>query len=145
MLIFFGLHGARHWVRLIGMKLRFRFLAARFALTALVLFQVEGLWASSTCSMEMPAATQVTDAAFPADDCAMGQPGHSHEHDGQDSKGPDCPLMPAGAASCVGAAVLLPSSAAPSLGTAEDELPTASSDHAKDLLLAVFLLRPPIA
>lgn len=128
------------------MKLRFRFLAALFALVGLFLFQVEGLWASSACSeMEMPAASQVADAGSHPEACPMGEPGHSHEQDGKGHQGPVCPLMPAGPTSCVGGVALLSSSDEPDLGIAEDEFSTASSDHAKDLLLAVSLLRPPRA
>lgn len=129
------------------MKLRVRFLAALFALSALILFQVEGLWASSACSTEMetPVAAQTAGADSHSEACPMGQPGQAHEHDGQGSQGPDCPLMPTGAASCVGGVALLPSSDEPALGPAVDELSLASSSHAKDLLLAVSLLRPPQA
>lgn len=129
------------------MKLRFRFLAALFALSALILFQVEGLWASSACSseMEMPVAAQAANADSHPEACPMGQPGQSHEHDGQGSQGPDCPLMPAGTASCIGGVALLSSSSEPASGPVEDELSFGSSDHAKDLLLAVSLLRPPQA
>lgn len=127
------------------MKRRSRLLAALFALSALVLFQAEGLWASSACppEMEMPRASEPASADSPCEACPTGESGHSHERDENGSKAPDCPLMPAGAASCVGGIALLPSSSAPALVTVEDEHLVASSDHAKDLLLAVSLLRPP--
>lgn len=129
------------------MRFRFRLLAALFALSALFLLQVEGLWASSACSgeMEMPVAAQSTDAVPHAEACPMDERAQPHEHDGQSSRGPSCPLMPSGAASCIGGIAVLPSSAAPALGPAEDERSLASSDHATDLLLAVALLRPPRA
>lgn len=131
------------------MNSRFRGLAALLALLALSLFWVEGLWASM-CSadmeMEMPVAAQATDAGAPAaPPMARGQTGQSHEQDGKGSQAPDCPLTAAGAASCTGAVALAPSSAVPSVVAAADEFAVASSDHAKDLLLAISLLRPPRA
>lgn len=129
------------------MKVRFRFLAALFALSALVLFQVEGLWASAACSMEMemPAASEIAATESHPENCSMGESRHSQEQEDRDSQSPHCPLVPVGAASCVGGVALLSSSHVPVLRTAEDERSITSSDHAKDLLLAVFLLRPPQA
>lgn len=132
------------------MKLHFRLLAALFALSALIQFQVEGLWASSSCSVEMempvPAGSEISDhTESHLASCSTGESGHSREQDGKKPHGPDCSLMLVDAASCMGVAALLPSSAKPDSGPVEDELPLASSDHAKDLLLAVSLLRPPQA
>lgn len=129
------------------MKARFRILAALFALSSLVLLQVEGLWASSACppEMEMPMESHPADAGAEAPHCPLGEPGHSHEQDREGSEPPACPLMPAGAASCVGGALMPPTADQPAPGTAEDEFSPAASDHAKDLLLAVSLLRPPRA
>jgi hypothetical protein len=122
-------------------KFRFRFLAA---LMALALFQVEGLWASSMCmaEMEMPAASQMADADPQSE---AYQPGHPHEQDRTGSKAPACPLMPGGVASCEAGIALLPFSVAPDLGPTEGERAGGFTDHAKDLLLAVYLLRPPKA
>lgn len=118
------------------MKPRFRFLAALFALTALVLLQGEVLWASSSCAsdMEMEMGMDAPAAAHP----------DTHAPD-RGTEAPPCPLMPSGAASCVAAALMLPSADAPPPGAPEPELAVAASDHAKDLLLAVSLLRPPRA
>lgn len=129
------------------MNPRFRALSALFALIALLLFQVEALWASSACSMEtdMAAAAQPVDAASHSDAAQPVQADHPHGQHGSGSQAPECPLMPAGTASCVGGVAVLGPSAAPALHFAESRLPLASSDHAKDLLLAVSLLRPPQA
>lgn len=131
------------------MKRRLRLAGALFALSALVLLQAEALWASSACSMEMvmemPVAAGTADADPHAADCPMAHSGLSHEHDERGSDVPECPLMPAGAASCVGGVALLPPSDAPAPAPSDDELSPASTDHAKDLLLAVSLLRPPRA
>lgn len=120
------------------MKPRFRFLAALFALTALVLLQGEVLWASSSCAggmeMEMEMGMDAPATAHPDT--------HAPDHR---TDAPPCPLMPSGAASCVAAALMLPSGDAPPPGAPEHELAIAASDHAKDLLLAVSLLRPPRA
>ncbi len=129
------------------MKPRFHFLAALFALSALILFQVEGLWASAACSMEMemPAASQIADAESHPEACPMGESAHSTEQGERDSQSPHCPFVPVGAASCVGGVALLSSADVPVLRAAEDERSAVSSDYAKDLLLAVSLLRPPRA
>lgn len=129
------------------MNRRFRFLSALFALMAIALFQVEALWASAACAleMEMPVATQTADAETHPGGCAMGQHGQKHDHERQGSQAPDCLLMPAGTASCTGGAALVPLSDEPSVGPAGVESSVASSDHAKDLLLAASLLRPPQA
>lgn len=129
------------------MKFRFRSLAALLALSALALLQVEALWASSACSlgMEMSVAGQTAEADTHPEDCLMGPAAQHHEHEGQGSQAPACPLMAAGAASCVGGAAVLPVSDEPTPGPVETDTAVASSDHAKDLLLAVSLLRPPQA
>lgn len=124
---------------------RFRRLAALLALSSLALFQVEALWASSMCAaeMEMPGASERA-AGSGAMACPMVGSGESHEHD-EGSRAPDCPLVPAGAASCVGGVALLSAADEPPVAPAEDELSLTSSEHAADLLLAVALLRPPRA
>lgn len=129
------------------MKPRFRFFAAIIALSALVLFQAEGLWASSACSVEMEAGftAEAGDADPHPADCPMGESGHSPEDDGNAPEPPACPLLPVGAASCVGGVAVLPAADEPAFGPADGGLLVASTDHAKDLLLAVSLLRPPQA
>jgi hypothetical protein len=129
------------------MELRFRLLAALFALSSLILLQVEGLWASSACSIETeaPVISEVAESESRLATCPMSEDRHSHEQDGNSPKAPDCSLMLIDAGSCMGAVALLSSSDKAASAPAGDERSLASSDHAKDLLLAVSLLRPPQA
>lgn len=129
------------------MKSRTRRIAAHLALLALALFWVEGVWASM-CSPAISmgatnearvhssdtAGTDMADMDMPDDG---SEEGHAPE--------PNCPLTPAGGAACTAGALLgtrvqLLASASP-----EASRPVGSSDHAKDLLLAVALFHPPRA
>lgn len=127
------------------MRTHFRLPVALLALMALFLFQAEGLWASVECSAEMGAGSQVMDASSDSGDCPMGDAGHSHQEDASGPEMPDCPLMPGGITSCVGAVALIQPSDGADIAPGLDQVSVAMSDHAKDLLLAVSLLRPPQA
>ena len=127
------------------MRTHFRLPVALLALMALFLFQAEGLWASVDCAAEMGSGSQVMDASSDTGDCPMGHPEHSHSQDENGPERPDCPLMPGGITSCVGAVALIHSSDGSDIAPGSDQVSVATSDHAKDLLLAVSLLRPPQA
>ncbi len=131
------------------MKLRFRFLAALFALLGLLAFVVEGAWASScpeAAEMEMPAPA--VGAIAPGASCMAGMalPHADAPADTQDdgSQVPHCPLGVA-AGSCTGA-VSLPAESAVSLAPSPEGADLViSPDQARDLLLASAFFRPPRA
>ena len=132
------------------MNLRFRSLAALFALIGLLAFVVEGAWASSCpegAEMEMAAAPAVG-AIAPGVSCMVGmaQP-HADAPagtQGDGSQAPHCQLGVA-AGSCTGA-VSLPAESAVSLAPSPEGADLViSSDQARDLLLASAFFRPPRA
>lgn len=133
------------------MKLRFRFLAALFALVALSLSTVGGVWAS--CAAEMEAETGAVsslDAADPGTTCmagtGMSRAGDSVQGDGSHSGAPHCPTMPMGATGACGAALALPADSSPEIGLSILEARLSlSPDDTRDLLLAAHFFRPPIA
>lgn len=127
------------------MRSRLRASVALPALLAFSLFWVEGVMAS-TCAPGMEAASSAEMETAPdALDCPMGEPGHSHEQGEGEPRGPVCPLVPSGAVSCTGGVAVLAGYPQPVLDSPYGEGDAASPDHAKDLLLAVSLLRPPRA
>ena len=123
---------------LVVMKTRFRFLSA---LLTVLLFQAEGLSASA-CSREMGGATSGQMADMDSDACANGHTEHSSGEHGPKKTSP-CPLVAVSV--CAGAMGLPQFSAAPAVFDLHGTPALASSDHAKDLLLANALLRPPRA
>ncbi len=132
------------------MKLRFRFLAALFALIGLLAFVVEGAWASScleAAEMEMAAAPAIG-AVAPGASCMVGMAlPHADapsETQSDGSQAPHCPLTVA-AGSCAGA-LSLPSESAVSLAPSPEGADLViSPDQARDLLLASAFFRPPRA
>jgi hypothetical protein len=133
------------------MNSRFRNLAALFALLALTVGTVQGLWAS-TCLMEMAVDTTAsTEAVAPSAMCTHGMSatisdrGGSYLTDG----GPDaphCPAMPMGVAGSCGAVMALPAGSSLSLEpSALEALLPRFPNEARDLLLAAAFFRPPIA
>lgn len=119
------------------MSARFRVLAALLALIALSAGTAERMIAS-LCDMgaETVAHAQAGSAADVPD------AGHETTPNGEPSS---CPLVPAGAVSCVGAAPFLAVSQPPLPLLPEAALVSLSQSDARDLLLAVSLLRPPRA
>ena len=132
------------------MNTRFRHLAALFALSALTVGAVQGLWAS-TCPMEMPVATTASmEAVAPSGVCTHGMTALSDRTaSSQDEDRPDappCPFMPIGMAGSCGAVVALPAGSSISLEPSSPEaLLPRFPDEARDLLLAAAFFRPPIA
>jgi hypothetical protein len=128
------------------MHIRFRSLAALFALLALSLFWVEGVWASM-CPPEMeidaPAAMSV-DVGTDASVCPIGMAVPSSDSDENRSEGPHCPLT-LGASSCTVGLAFAAETAIPVVPSPEGARLVGSPDHAKDLLLAVALFHPPRA
>lgn len=132
------------------MNSRFRHLSALFALIALTMGMVQGLWASS-CSMEMPVATTAsTEAVAPSGVCTHAMSALTDRvGSSQDDSGPDappCPFVPMGMAGSCGAVVALPAGSSVSLEPSSPEalLPRLPNE-ARDLLLAAAFFRPPIA
>ena len=130
------------------MSSRFRHLAAIFALIALTVGTVQGLWAA-TCHMEMSAETT---APPPPAQLGSGIHGVSALADGagssRDDAGPEaphCPFAPMGMAGVCGPVTAVPaeSSAATNPASAETRLPCLAIE-ARDLLLAHAFFRPPI-
>lgn len=135
---------------LVDMDTRFRHLAALFALIALTLGAVQGLWAS-TCPIEMSVITTAsTEAAAPSGPCTLGMgpvadPVGSSQHDGAPDA-PHCPFTPMGLAGSCGAGIALAAESSISLEPSSPEalLPRFSTG-ARDLLLTAAFFRPPIA
>ena len=130
------------------MKLRFRFLAALFALIGLLTFSVEGAWAAS-CA-EMGSTDSGVGHAAQAEPCspeaaAAHADGADMPH-GSDSGAPHCPGMPMGAAGACGAALALPADSSPQLAPSVLEAQLSlRADSVHELLLAGAFFRPPIA
>ena len=133
------------------MKLRFRFLAALFALFGLLTVSADGAWAS-TCAagMEMESAAETLRHASQDTYCGAAMaalattgaelPGEDH------AGGSECPSMPISAAGACGAALALPGYASPLLESSSPEAESfVPTDDARELLLAAAFFRPPIA
>jgi hypothetical protein len=132
------------------MNLRFHHFAALFALLALTMGMVQGLWAS-TCLMEMPVATTAsTEAVAPSGMCTHGMiavsDGTGPSQDDGGPGAPHCPFMPMGVAGSCGAVMALPAGSSLSLEPSSPEaLLPRFPNEARDLLLAAAFFRPPIA
>jgi hypothetical protein len=132
------------------MNSRIRHVAALFALIALTIGTVQGLWAS-TCLMEMPVATTAsTEAAAPSGVCTHGMSaisdGISPSQDDGGTGAPHCPFMPMGVAGSCGAVMAFPAGSSLSLEPSSPEaLLPRFPNEARDLLLAAAFFRPPIA
>lgn len=133
------------------MKLRFRFLAALFALFGLLTFSVEGVWAA-TCAtnMEAGSAAPSADRAAPAQSCsaeaASLRPSGAELPGGNDSGAPHCPSMPMGPTGACGAVLALPADVSPQLtSTLPEAQLSPRTDRVHELLLAGAFFRPPIA
>lgn len=135
-------------IRFVDMKLRFRVLAALFALIALSISTVGGVWAS-TCALGMGTEMASMDAAAPDAGCPAATVGSHADGSGTDPSRPDaphCPFVPAGAAGSCALAASLPAGSFASLAPSpEGALLTVSPDNARDLLLASAFFRPPRA
>ena len=128
------------------MQIRFRSMAALVALLTLSLFWAESIWASMCPpDMEMggPAAV-MGEMGQPEGSCPMGAPTPERSDDGP-SKAPHCPFVPAGASSCTVGVPFVANVRLADAPSGEHALLLASSDHAKDLLLAIALFHPPRA
>lgn len=126
------------------MKLRFRLLAAFFAVLGLLAVSAEGAWAAA-CAVEVEA-----ESATQGERCSSGaavslgdDAGMPHGHD---AGAPHCPAMPMGAAGACGAAAALPADRSPLLivSTPEARLSPIQGDL-RELLLAAAVFHPPIA
>jgi hypothetical protein len=133
------------------MKLRFRFLAALFALIGLLAISVEGVWAA-TCAAQMeagsaaPSADRAAQAQSCSADAAAFRVNDADPAGGSDSDAPHCPSMPMGAAGACGAVLALPADLSPQFAPSLPESrlsPRTESLH--ELLLAGAFFRPPIA
>jgi hypothetical protein len=130
------------------MKLRFRLLAAFFALIGLLTFSVEGAWAA-TCAMEMDTGAAANPAARTQScsaEAAAFRVSGAEMPDGNDSGAPHCPSMPLGATGACGAVLALPADLSPQLAPSLPEAQLSPrTDRVHELLLAGVLFRPPIA
>lgn len=135
---------------MVDMHSRFRHLAALFALIALTVGTVQGLWAS-TCLIDMSVTTTAsTEAAAPPTLCTHGMPsaaeGAGSSQDDSVPAPPECPFTPIGMAGSCGAGIALAAESSVSLEPSPSEaLLPRSANEAGDLLLAAAFFRPPIA
>lgn len=133
------------------MKLRFRFLAALFALVALSISTVGGVWASMCApgmGMDSAAMASMGVASHEAD-CPAATVGSHTDRSGTDrnhTDAPRCPFVPAGATGSCAVATSLPAGSFASLApSAEGALLAAAPENSRDTLLVSALFRPPRA
>lgn len=130
------------------MKLRFRLLAALFAVLGLLAVSAEGAWAAA-CAVEVEAES-ATSAATQGERCSLGaaaSPGDdAGMPHGSHSGAPHCPAMPMGAGGACGAAAALPADPpSPLIASALEARLSPVQGDLRELLLAVAVFHPPIA
>ena len=131
------------------MMTRIRFVAALFALVALSIAGVGGLWAS-TCAGDVDSDTASAAASMAggcgAEMASMMTGNGSEDTKSPDPEGPHCPMAPAASSGACSTVATVPAEAPDfSALSPESAIVPLSASQTRDLLLVSAFFRPPRA